>query len=551
MVFRAVMGRRRSKVAAPPATAASPSAERRLDDDWPSPTAASPESMRDAPEPSASPPSAAGGKSPKAPRHPRPTRPDGAEPLPADMPVPSLDSIPKGPAGKSGKKSSSKQYGGTFNKFWLLFCAYAGWDPEAKMQLVDAEGNIALGTFRWFFSYLFDSKVGYETYKTCRAAFQCELERQLSSHPLRPEPPGGTEKFIARMREVKNWSSRLENNTRLERIELKGDLQAHFGGDVGPEKMIEIAWACLMGLVCKCRLMNYQTLMEVRYGFAALMRHDDMVSLTLPMLFTKFIACVGVHGMDGSYMVSDGGKTNPSGNYKYSAFFDHKNPLLCSKFATMFSFLERFLIMHEPFPDFLDGGESFYHRPVFRKETDHTKTQTYTSSAKHQTAMQAEVGVICAKLTHQGRGEGQRIMDDAGVSFDDIGRMPHYFHTPQCQSYLLDVPKDPMLAAAGHDHTMPRAATAAHLEVPVADSLIDALFPQVGEQLEKVEAEMRRLSALGAAGRVEAEKKIYYGAQGCLRYMKSGLKGFIRCVAARPRTVSPAFPALTHSTHVP
>ena len=88
------------------------------------------------------------------------------------------------------------------------------------MQVVDAEGNVALGTFRWFFSYLFDSKVGYETYKTCRAAFQCELERQLSSHPLRPEPPGGTEKFIARMREVKKPATKPRASARRRRRRL-------------------------------------------------------------------------------------------------------------------------------------------------------------------------------------------------------------------------------------------------------------------------------------------------------------------------------------------
>jgi len=81
---------------------------------------------------------------------------------------------------------------------------------------------------------------------------------------------------------------------------------------------------------------------------------------------------------------------------------------------------------------------------------------------------------------HQGRGEGQRNLDNDGVTLDDIKRYCKYDRTDQCLSYLLKLPPAPVLSAAGYDHHAPSTAGAAHLKPPCSvglSGLVDIVLP--------------------------------------------------------------------------
>jgi hypothetical protein len=274
-------------------------------------------------------------------------------PLSDNIAPPELSSIPAGPAGKGGRVSSSGIYSTIFKAWWKDFCEWAKWDPVAKLVFIDEAGVPVDNTFRAFLTYCYDNGAGYSTYKLVRASMQCELERQALCHERRPRIE---EKYIANISEVKRFSMLLNKNERKksERIEEAVDIQAELGGDLDEDKMVELAWACLKREIgTQSWLLSFQALAEVRYGHQGVMRHDDMRSLFFIMMFVRDIKSIGPTGMPALHFVSDGGKTNANGNYQYSAFLPHKNPLLCTLFITALCLLERFLGRNEPFPDFL------------------------------------------------------------------------------------------------------------------------------------------------------------------------------------------------------
>ena len=88
-----------------------------------------------------------------------------------------------------------------------------------------------------------------------------------------------------------------------------------------------------------------------------------------------------------------------------------------------------------------------------------------------------------------------------------------------------------LLAAAGFDHEVPRAAHAAHLSVRVTEELVSALLPQLFTAQAQVEAQFKTVTT-GA----EAKAKCLFCARGCGRALQLIVEVFIACSAARART---------------
>jgi hypothetical protein len=109
-------------------------------------------------------------------------------------------------------------------------------------------------------------------------------------------------------------------------------------------------------------------------------------------------------------------------------------------------------------------------------------------------------------------------------------RLCKYIHNDQCDSYLLNPPLAALLAAAGYDHEMPRAACAAHLSIPVTEELVSALLPELIKAQALVETEFADVST-GS----EAKAKRLFCARGCGHALRLIVDTFIACSAARAR----------------
>ena len=57
-------------------------------------------------------------------------------------------------------------------------------------------------------------------------------------------------------------------------------------------------------------------------------------------------------------------------------------------------------------------------------------------------------GIKIVKVTQQGRGEGQRDLEDIGVDNDLIQELGHYLHDAQHESYLTNLPVKALVGAA-------------------------------------------------------------------------------------------------------
>ena len=157
-----------------------------------------------------------------------------------------------------------------------------------------------------------------------------------------------------------------------------------------------------------------------------LQRNDDLRDERYAYTFSKLYKSVGANGVEGLCAVTNGGKTNKAGRIEYTGALPHVNPLLCCLGARGMLLLERHQVMNEAAPDFLEP-KSFFTRPTIRAATKHDEPQSYPQSYKNVRATHKAAGVMVTKVTHQGRGEGQRALQDGEISLDHIRQMAHCF----------------------------------------------------------------------------------------------------------------------------
>ena len=169
-------------------------------------------------------------------------------------------------------------------------------------------------------------------------------------------------------------------------------------------------------------------------------------------------------------------------------------------------------------------------RPTLRQGHNEMCGVSYDSSYAIMKRLYESEHACPTKCLHQGRGECQRMLDDLGVPVDLIKRLCKYIHDDQTDSYLLNPPIAALLAAAGYNQETPRAATAAHLHVPVPAGLVAELLPSLIKAEADVEAEFASTTS-GA----EAKAKRLFCARGCLRALRLIVEITIACSAARAR----------------
>lgn len=165
-------------------------------------------------------------------------------------------------------------------------------------------------------------------------------------------------------------------------------------------------------------------------------------------------------------------------------------------------------VMGEEVPDFTNKF-SFFMTPGLRSYENHKAKLPYATLWRHLKDVFEKLGIDCAKVTHQvpdthsaparnhacslsyifasmqGRGQGQRELDQLGVPLDEIARIAGYNHDEQSQSYLTLQPPGGTCAAAGGDHQNTEGFMPAHV-MPACESsvmqVVDEVLPWLRQQ---------------------------------------------------------------------
>lgn len=240
------------------------------------------------------------------------------------------------------------------------------------------------------------------------------------------------------------------------------------------------------------------TLFELRATHQRLARHDDLRQELLPREFTKVLQAIGPNGVECSVNVTDGGKTNPNGQFICALLIPSRNPLLGADHAKAVMMLWRWLFGGEKFPDLLDH-KSYFPTPMLRapSEDQMLKVNYRTSNSNHKKLLNA-CQVFCNKVLHQGRGQGQRLLTCIGGSDleEDIKRMCDYVNNDQNMSYLLNLAVHGSAAASGWDYRDLQSIDSPHWIDPEAEEFADDDGRSLVEQLLPDFAVQRRLVVL-------------------------------------------------------
>ena len=137
---------------------------------------------------------------------------------------------------------------------------------------------------------------------------------------------------------------------------------------------------------------------------------------TWACMWMSFTHRVGPAGNPLLNTITDGGKINEANNMEYMSVLPHINPLLCSIFAKGAMLLWRLLFMAEKFPDPMQV-ETWYNRFVLREASSHMRRQSYRSQYETLIRLYNGCEVLAHKITHQGRVDCQRNLEDAGHSY--------------------------------------------------------------------------------------------------------------------------------------
>ena len=98
-----------------------------------------------------------------------------------------------------------------------------------------------------------------------------------------------------------------------------------------------------------------------------------------------------------------------------------KNPILCALFAKGALFLYRYIVMGEHVPDWRNKEYLFVTRTL-RQVKDASKSPSYKTLNSAFSRLYKKAGILCQKVLHQGRRQGQQELADSGFDPYDIKR---------------------------------------------------------------------------------------------------------------------------------
>lgn len=287
-------------------------------------------------------------------------------------------------------------------------------------------------------------------------------------------------------------------------------------------------------------------------AFLMLKRGHDFRKMSYCMLLMRHMETVGPNGgSDNPHVITNEGKTNIVGNYEHSAFVRHCNPLQDAAAWDGIVLLQRYVKMGEPFFDILDY-ESWYNKRLYRPHQDRDGTLNAATMSKQWKAFYCAHGVICSKVTHQPRKQGQQELDAKGVPISDISRMTGHkqykarssevISKTQQQSYMGTPSVRGCVAGGGGDKNHPESHNPGwgirnDTIRGLLDELVAATMPSIPAALITVQqyrSHLHGIEANNAPSHAQLLEQRLVTANGCMSYFKFAVESAFLMLAARP-----------------
>jgi hypothetical protein len=279
-------------------------------------------------------------------------------------------------------------------------------------------------------------------------------------------------------------------------------------------------------------------------AFVTLNRGGELRDLTFGMCFLRTLEAIGGSGgAECGHFVSNKAKKNQVGNFVYKAFACHVNPLQDVAAWDGLCFAQRFATEGEPFPSFTDW-QSFNGRALYRSIRSHLQALSAATMHSQWRAIFDAHGVVCDKLTHQPRKQGQQFLDSFGVGPSQIGRMADHLPSNtndrpgltkvQHQSYLTTPPIEAVVVAAGGKRQFPECHHPGWANVNGATralltTLMNALNPLFRSTLDDIAQQSRNCPSYQ-----EKKARRLFAALGSIEYMNFALERALLMLASKP-----------------
>ena len=346
------------------------------------------------------------------------------------------------------------------------------------------------------------SQMHFSNLKKAFAWMRMKLNAYLQQQGTTEKPEG----YILTLPGVRCVYDTIRAGDRMQGMIQMMDIQALLEVGITPTQMLDMVYILWqrrlpaetrVGSVVRSSPMSdlyqYSILYEMRASHQTQQRHNDLQSEMLCHNFTRPRHDLGPNGSNAYCQMSNGGKTNANHNMTFTIILRHRNPILCALFAKGALFLHRYMFMAEQLPNWQQRLDMFQTRTL-RQPGDRTKAPAYRTLNCAFHRLYAMAGIICQKVLHQGRRQGQQEMFDSGITMLDIQYWCKYVYSTQGLSYILNVPIAPPLQRAGFDPDHPEHYQAAHFTVDVSH-LVKDLLPDLVKYEDEVKQAFLRAHA--------------------------------------------------------
>jgi hypothetical protein len=229
------------------------------------------------------------------------------------------------------------------------------------------------------------------------------------------------------------------------------------------------------------------------------------------------------------------GKTNRVGRLETKTFCNHRNPRMDTSAHLGMNALLRFIVLCEPFPDFLDPDD-YTKRPIFRSARSYSAPYPPSTQNTNWNALFDAAGINAEKVTHQQRQQLQQKLADAGLDLMHLERFIGYATNGQKQkmngnqlhSYLFNSPVQAVAGAADGDPNNP-ATFKSGWDVTVSDSELSTLCPFLFHAIDEVEKSMAQY-----IDPKEQESRCLLQAQGSLLAIRFRIISAVKMLASLP-----------------
>jgi hypothetical protein len=434
--------------------------------------------------------------------------------------------------------STMKKIRPVVDRYWVPFCQEYEADPEACLYFHDCNKMIDLPKVRHFIQYCDWQKLSASQMKTIKLFVNTHYNAWCAAHGL-PQQTGA----VSRDPVVSLIFKRL-NRSKATLGKRKGvDLQALLPKRIKRAEMLHLVGEAFQPSSHETSnldlLTRTQTVAQIRQTHSTGQRGDDLRS---ELLHFNMVEESDFLSATMNQVISNDGKTNPSGNLTVTGMIPHINPLLDTLALRGTAFLIRFSVLGERFPDFLDW-RWLSSVPIYRAHNS-LQPQSKSTMEDNWRRFYRAADIVVNKLVHAGRGQSQQEMDDAGVAQAQISRLCGYsdsdrtMNVAQKQSYLTNVPLAAAAQRAGGDPRHPRHHSPAWSQVHVSDELLDLFAPFLRPEQARVVEEYNRVISEAKRAKKSISKalkdKRLVQAKGSVEFVRQCIEQALRLAATLP-----------------